>query len=131
MAETFSFSEGTAQFVTGGATSLLTYVRDVQALPTIGYHRYRPPYSTTYVQYETGREATLSVGQVYAQKDLAAMFNGASAGGVHVRLIHAAAGVTGTLWLYSGTIDSYALEGSDGDVMTRALRGWFQTWSET
>jgi hypothetical protein len=131
MAEAFSFSEGTANFVTGGATAAATFVRDIQGTKTIGYFKYRPPFATTWVHYETGREATLSIGQVYSQKDLGIMFDGATAGGVHVQIVHVAAGITGTLWLYSGVIDSHSLNGNDGDVMQRTLQGRFQAWSET
>jgi hypothetical protein len=131
MAEAFSFAEGTARFVTGAATSVATYVQGVNAVMTIGYHRRRAPHSTLWTYYETAREATLSIDQIYSQKDIAAIFNGATAGGVHVQLIHAAVGVTGTLWLYSGVIDSHSMDGSEGNVMMRAVRGRFQTWSET
>lgn len=131
MAEAFSFAEGSAQVVTGGATSLMTYVRDVRVVPTIGWYSYRPPHSTTYVYQETARNVSLSIGQVYAQKDVITMFNGATAGGVHIRVIHAAAGVTGELWVYSGVINSLPLEGGDGDVMMRTVQGDFQTWNET
>lgn len=131
MAEAFSFSEGIALFVTGGATSTATYVRDVQGTLTVGWHSYKPPASTTVQYIETGREASLTIGQVYSQKDIAAMFGGATAGGVHVQITHVAAGVTGTLWLYSGVIETHALQGTDGDVMKRSIQGRFQTWSET
>ena len=131
MAETFSFTEGTANFKTGAVTVPVTYCRDVQATLTIGYHRYRPPYSTTYQFIETGREATLSIGQMHSQKQLGVMFDGATAGGIHVQLIHAAAGVTSNLWLYSGVIDSHSMNGSEGNVMQRSLVGRFQSWTET
>jgi len=131
MAETFSFAEGTAYFVTGGATSTATFARDIAGKMTVGYFSYRPPFSTVYQYLETGREATLTIGQVYSQKQLFTMFNGATAGGVHVGIVHVAAGVTGTIWLYSGVIDNHSIDGTDGDVMKRSLMGRFQTWSET
>lgn len=131
MAEAFAFSEGTAYFVTGGATATVTFVRDIQGTKTIGYFKYRPPFAVTWQHLETGREATLSIGQVYSQKDLSTMFDGATAGGIHAGIVHVAAGVTGTLWLYSGVIDSQAMNGNDGDVMQRTLQGRFQAWSES
>ena len=131
MAESFGFAEGTAYFVTGGATSTAMFARDIAGKMTVGYFSYRPPFSTVYQYIETGREATLTIGQVYSQKQLGAMFNGATAGGVHVGIVHVAAGATGTIWLYSGVIDSHAIDGADGDVMKRSLMGRFQAWSET
>jgi len=131
MAETFSFAEGPARFVTGGATASVTYVRNVQGTLSVGYYTYRPPFSTVRKYIETGRDATVTIGQVYSQKDIGAMFDGATAGGVHMQLVHVAAGVTGSIWFYSGVIDSHAINGADNDVMQRTIVGRFQTWSET
>lgn len=131
MAEAFSFAEGTAQFITGGATSLMLYATDVRGSKMVGYHKYRPPRSTVYQYIETGRDASVSFGQVYSQKDLGAMFDGATAGGVHVRFIHNAAGTNGTLWFYSGVLEAATVEGREGDVMAYSVQGNFQSWSES
>lgn len=133
MAEVLHWNEGSAQLITGGATSLMVYVQSVTVRPNIGYHVYRPPFNGTYQYIETGRVATVRLSQHLQDKVAQPIFNAATAGGVHLRLTHLVpgAGNAETWLLFSGILESVNLDGSDGAVMGLSFEGQFQNWTMT
>ena len=134
MAEVYSWAEGSAYIWTGGASTsaLLAYARNITVTRQVTYAHYRPPKTTTYVNYPHTSGATLSIGQLYADATLQKMFNSATGGGYHVHLKNLVGGInqSGGTFLYSGNLTTIDIGGADGALSTLSINGIFPSWGD-
>lgn len=129
--EAISWPEGTAYIVTGGASSVAAYAQGISVNMAVSYHKYRPPHGTTTIYRELDRVATMSIDQLWSQKDYFKMLNAATAGGVHVRLLHVVGPqeYTGEVILWSGVLTVGNIAGQNAGLMAAQVQGEFPLWT--
>lgn len=130
MAEAFSWPEGQIAFWTGTATAsaVVAYAQNNTLTLNYGWLN-QQMLDGSYQDFTTGRRADLSVGALFTF-DQTVMKIAQSATAVHARLLHhnAAEGSAGYL-LYSGRLDSVALNGSEQAPYTYQLSFHANSWS--
>lgn len=134
MAEVYSWAEGSVYVWTGGASTsaLIAYARNVTVTKQITYQHYKPPHSTTFVNYPIASGVTLTIGQMYTDSTLQLMFNSATGGGYHVHVKNVVGGITqsGGIFLYSGNLNTNDIGTTEGAISTLAVNGIFPSWSD-
>lgn len=131
MSESFSWPDGSINAWTGTATAsaAVGFAENSQVTLTRGWDN-RPNLSGQYRNHLTGQMAQVSIG-ILTTLDwtLFRMFESASTA-VHLHLKQTGVGgASGGLLLYSGVIDSMALQGSEGNLYKWAINYHCNTWS--
>ena len=133
MTEVFTWPEGSAYIWSGNSTTsaLLTFARNATVVASVTRHAYRPPFAAARVYTEIDRRATLTIGQAFSQKDLLGYTQNAAGGIVHchVKYTVPAVGISGGMFLWTGSIESNSINGSDGGEVALSIQGTFDNWS--
>jgi hypothetical protein len=130
MPEAFSHSEGTLHLWTGTATAsaLVAYVQNIGGNFINGWLN-EPRGDLSYRNVQTGQRVDLQIG-TYLTPDftLHRLFASATAVHAHLRQFNSAQGSAG-YFFYSGRIDSLALNGSEGGLVSFNLTYHANRWS--
>ena len=130
MAEAYSWREGSVYLWTGTSTPghLVAYAENVSVRIVRGWENVRM-LGGTYVDRLTGLRTDVSIGSFYTNDiKFAKLFDSATA--VHMRLEHSAnPGGSAGLYLYSGRIDSFELEGASNEVYKYQMTYHANIWS--
>lgn len=133
MAEALIWNEGSALFWTGNSTTsaLAAFAQNVAQSRQITFTSYKPPHAAVYTNYPHASAATLSIGQLHAQVQLISFFEAATGGGLHAHIKNLAPNISqsGGVFLYSGTLISCDLVGSEGQAFKYNFLARFPTWS--
>jgi len=133
MAEALIWNEGSALFWTGNSTTsaLAAFAQNMTQTRQITYTSYKPPHAVAFTNYAIASAATLSIGQLHAQAQLISFFEAATGGGLHAHIKNSAPGISqsGGVFLYSGTLISCELVGSDGQAFKYSFAARFPSWT--
>jgi len=133
MAEALIWNEGSALFWTGNSTTsaLAAFAQNITQGRQITYTSYKPPHATTFTNYPIASGATLSIGQLHAQAQLISFFEAATGGGLHAHIKNNVPNITqsGGVFLYSGTLLSCELVGSEGQAFRYSFAAHFPSWT--
>lgn len=130
MSEVYAWPEATIYLWTGSATvsALIGYATDTRAAFDYGVDNFRT-LDGVYHNLYTGQRVDVSIGALYTN-DLSALQAMAEAKtAIHIHLKHAVNGGSAGRLLYSGTIDTWNLQGYDGRMFQVTVNYHANVWS--
>jgi len=128
--EVYSWMEGQVYWSTGNpfvSSAYLGLLENSTVTLKIGYVS-TPAAGGTYHDHTTGQRADVSIGSFYCFDKTGIRWL-SSATAVHMKFIHSSVNGTAGVFLYSGRIESMAIQGSNGQVYKVNMSYYANSWS--
>lgn len=127
--EAWAWGEGQVSIWTGTASAVVpAYAQNTRVTVAYGWDNF-VDLTGVYHDNATGQRADLTIGALWCMNHSALLTMAHSQTAVHVHLRHSGIMGTAGLYLYSGRIDAYDLNGSEGDLYSINLAYHANAWS--